>query len=478
MTMQRDDDAWALHSRVLAASRRAGHAIYLGETWGELVFAPEENGVLVLGPPRSGKTSSVVVPNVLAACGPVVAVSTKRDVLDATLSGRARLGECLVFDPTGSVGDLTEARRVGWSPLRSSRTWDGAVLAAEAMVGASREGRNSPDGSHWTERAAALLSPIFHAAAVSDMAFGEVVSAVNRREPERFLGVLARADAEQALDLLKGLTDTEEREQSAIWSTASSVLSGYRTRAAVDSAAVPSFDGDRFVATCSTLYIAAPAEHQTHLAPLVAGVLRDLRTAAYRRFAKAGVVSPVPALFVLDELANIAPLHDLPVLIAEGASQGVVTLACLQDLSQARARYGVAADGFLTLFGTKLVLSGVSDLRTLEALSALAGRHDLTTFTRSSSRVSGRFRRQATVTSTLRSEPRLAVDQLARPPRGSAVAFIGAEPRRIGLTPCFSSPLWSKICLPAARGEAGVTGRDRAPARHRLGATVRDRSDL
>jgi type IV secretion system protein VirD4 len=470
---QRDDDEWTAHCRVLAASRRARHAIVLGETWGELVFAPAENGVLVLGPPRSGKTSSVVVPNVLAASGAVVAVSTKRDVLDATLTARGRLGECLLFDPTASVDAPGDARRVGWSPLRSSHTWDDAVLAAEAMVGASREGRNTADGTHWTERASALLSTVFHAAALGDMAFADVVSAVNRREPGRFRSLLARAGAEQAVDLLTGLTETEEREQSAIWSTASSVLSGYRTRAAVENASMPAFDAARFVSSCSTLYIAAPAEHQLHLAPLVAGVLREIRTAAYRHFSSGGLSQRMQTLFVLDELANIAPLHDLPVLVAEGASQGVVTLACLQDLSQARARYGVAADGFLTLFGCKLVLSGVSDVRTLEALSSLSGRHDVTTLTRSSARVAGRLRRQHTVSSSLRSEPRLAVDELARPPAGTAIAFIGAEPRRIALAPYFSSTTWSRI-VTSTRQERSP---DRLPGPR--GRQIRDaRSDF
>lgn len=477
ITMQADDDAWKLHSRVLAASRRARHAIVLGETWGELVFAPAENGVLVLGPPRSGKTSNIVVPNVLAASGPVVAVSTKRDVLDATLSARAHLGECLVFDPTASIVTLPHARRIGWSPLSASRTWDGAVLAAEAMVGASREGRHTPEGSHWTERAAALLSTLFHAAALSGMPFTDVVSAVNRRAPKPFSSALARAGAEQALDLLAGLTETEEREQSAIWSTASGVLSGYRTQAALENASLPAFPAERFVASCSTLYIAAPAEHQLHLAPLVAGVLREIRTAAYRRFAGSNPDLSPPTLFVLDELANIAPLHDLPVLVAEGASQGVVTLACLQDLSQARARYGVAADGFLTLFGTKLVLGGVSDVRTLEALSTLAGRHDVTTLTRSSMRAAGRLRRQQTVTAALRSEPRLAVDHLARPPSGTAIAFIGAEPRRVDLSPYFSSPTWSRIVEPRKRDELGAGPPFRASVRRRLVERMHDRRD-
>jgi DNA-binding SARP family transcriptional activator len=78
-------------------------------------------------------------------------------------------------------------------------------------------------------------------------------------------------------------------------------------------------------------------------------------------------------LFVLDEVANIAPLPTLPQLASEGVSQGVVTLACLQDLSQARQRWGPAADGFFSLFGTKLIFPGIADHVTLELISALIG---------------------------------------------------------------------------------------------------------
>jgi hypothetical protein len=52
----------------------------------------------------------------------------------------------------------------------------------------------------------------------------------------------------------------------------------------------------------------------------------------------------------LDEVANIAPLQELPQIASEGGGQGLTLLAALQDLSQARARWGKAADGFLTLF--------------------------------------------------------------------------------------------------------------------------------
>ncbi|MGH9918636.1 MAG: TraM recognition domain-containing protein, partial [Nitrososphaerales archaeon] len=86
-----------------------------------------------------------------------------------------------------------------------------------------------------------------------------------------------------------------------------------------------------------------------------------------------------PLVFALDEVAYIAPLPDLPAMVSEGGSQGVVTLACLQDLSQARSRWGDRAEGFLSLFGTTVVLPGIGDVRTLEAMSTLAGEHEIQT---------------------------------------------------------------------------------------------------
>ena len=369
-------------------------------------------------------------------------MSTKVDILAETHRARHLVGDCFLYDPSGTITPPTGVRPTGWSPLVAARTWGGAVLVAEAMVGASREARQRAEGSHWTERAGALLSTIFHGASLQGSSVAEVFSAVNRREPKHFQKALARADAAIPLDLLEGILATEEREQSAIWSTASGVLSGFRTTAALSSTELECLDPAHLVESPSTLYIAAPAEHQAHLAPLVAGMLRDVRTAAYGNGPTDLATKRAPLLLVLDELANIAPLHDLPLLVAEGASQGIITLASLQDLSQARARFGVAAEGFLTLFGTKVVLSGMSDVRTLEALSTLAGRTETTVESVTSSRPIGRFRRQTTRTRTTRSDPRLSVDGLARPPSGTAVVYTGAHAGRVTLTPHFSTSPW------------------------------------
>ena len=120
----------------------------------------------------------------------------------------------------------------------------------------------------------------------------------------------------------------------------------------VISATEPNFDARRFVAGADTVYVCASSRHQDLIAPLVVGLIEDVRAASFERSAARnaaafGTVGPsvppgiwpgveAPVLLALDEAANIAPLPDLPSLVSEGGSQGVLTLACLQDLAQAR----------------------------------------------------------------------------------------------------------------------------------------------
>jgi len=433
-----------------ASSVAHEHGVFLGESRDQLVFAPAQHGVLVLGPPRAGKTTSIVLPNLFCANGSVLAISTKPDLLDATLGARSRLGPVLVFDPSGTI-TRDGVVAVGWSPLGSARDWDQAVLTAESMVGATLRNSGSDQG-HWHERAGALLASLFHGGAILNLSMADIVRAVNRREAAPFLTELGRARSYLAHDLLLGITETDAREQSGIWSTASGVLSAYRTESALASAALTPFDADAFVAGRQTLYICATGDTQAHVGPLIVGLIRDLRTAAYRSAARRLMTSHVdrqeprpPVLLILDELANIAPIHDLPTLIAEGGSQGLVAIACLQDLSQARARWGVAADGFFSLFGAKVVLPGIGDTRTLEAISLLAGDVDVTTRSVSKGprhRILG-GRHTASVSS--RRQRRLPPDAIAIPRAGQAILLLGAKVSAITLTPAFRSPLFAPL---------------------------------
>jgi len=440
-----------------------GHPLYLGEGRGGWVCARREHAALVLGPPRSGKTTSIVVPSVLAAAGPVVSTSTKRDVLDATLGARAQVGRCWVFDPSGSVSTPPGVGRLGWSPVTSGRHWDGAVTMARAMVAAGRAGSGLIDGTHWTERAEALLAPLLHAAALEERAMAEVVRWVNRRDASTAEMALARHGAELAGDSLAGVMATESREQSGIWSTASGVLAAYRSQAALDVASLPATDLRAFVGSADTIYVCAAARRQAQVAPLVVGLLEEVRAATYEAATDVGA-RPVPVLLALDELANVAPLPDLPAIVSEGGSQGLAVLACLQDLSQARARWGIAAEGFPTLFGAKVLLPGIGDVRTLEAISLVCGEIDVPIRSTSWSRAAS-GRRQWTVTWSTTRRRRLAVDELARGHPGAALLLDGDRPPAwLRLTPWHVSEPWRTV---AAEGRTAFLGQLREPGSQR-----------
>ena len=493
-------DNEAIQSDVLAEVRARscahGHGLYVGTGH----WAPPEVGMLVIGPPRAGKTSCLVIPNVMAANGAVLSTSTKNDVMAATAPARLRVGPCFMFDPGGQTPAVDGVDRLAWSPVPASVTWDGALAMARAMVGASRPGAGLLDASHWTERAEAMLAPLLHAASLDAWEMSDVLGWVNRRDAapaESILRAHRRSGgASLAGDLLSGITSGEDRELSGIWSTASGALAAYRSESVLASTrtnagAQSQFSAENFVAGSGTIYVCADTRVQALTAPLVAGLIEEVRRAAYGRGTAGaqGSRSNPPVLLALDEAANIAPLADLPAMVSEGGSQGLLTMACLQDLSQARSRWGPAADGFLSLFGTKVILPGVGDVRTLQALSSLAGSEEVMirsrTFTPRSSWLrpsrggpmpSEKDRGRVTTTHATRRQPRLPVDAIARGRPQSALMIDGADqPSWVTLSPWYSARPWRDLGQPGAALDGAERG-IRSPANP--ASTVKPRTSL
>ncbi len=306
----------------------------------------------------------------------------------------------------------------------------------------------SPSELHWNERAGALLSTLLHAAAVDSLRMPDVLRWIDRHDGTRPLEILAGATGADSTptDLLAGIVATDSREQSGIWSTTSGVLAAYRTEAAMASTAAPAPSWQEFCDGPNTLYVCSTGRRQRQFAPLVVATVGDVRDAAYERSRHSDGATPV--LLALDEVANIAPIPDLPAMVSEGASQGLLVLACLQDLSQARSRWGTAADGFLSLFGTTVVLPGIADTTTLRDLSALAGERSVPTETLSRAVGSWGRLRPSTSLSTTR-EPRLPVDAIARGHPGRA-HVLGPDKAmaEVELTPAHRDEPWRGLVTP------------------------------
>ena len=467
------------HRAAQSASVASGHGMYLGHRESDWMFAPPEQSVLVLGPPRSGKTSSLIIPNLLVASGPAVSTSTKPDVMATTATARSRVGECLIFDPAGATDAPGGLRPIRWSPIQGCHTWDGALSAARSLITVGMASASGPTAAvrhdHWSDRAEALIAPLLHAAARDGADMRTVLSWIDRRRALPAQQILAAAPGDAAglaADLLNGVTCTDERELSGIWSTASGAVGGYRTERALAATADPDFDPAAFVESSDTLYICASGRRQGLVAPMVVGIIEDIRTATYDSRAHQRPVADrrPPVLLALDEAANIAPLPDLPSMVSEGGGQGLTTLACFQDLSQAKQRWGHAADGFLSLFGTTVVLPGIGDVVTLDALSVLAGEEEVGTRSLSSGRtptgralsdaVTGGALRHTLTSATVRRR-RLPPDVITRGRPEHALAF--DEHNQVGwvpLSPSHGTELWQTITGPTRhRGLVRDVGR-------------------
>ena len=129
-----------------------------------VVSASARGAALVIGPPGSGKTQSVIMPSVAYAPGAVVSTSMKAEVLAATHVARSLRGTCWLFDPSGAS---VPAGMVGlrWNPLCDVTDWDAARSVAARLAGPSRAGAGaSHEGDHWTDRAKTWLSVLLYAA--------------------------------------------------------------------------------------------------------------------------------------------------------------------------------------------------------------------------------------------------------------------------------------------------------------------------
>jgi type IV secretory pathway TraG/TraD family ATPase VirD4 len=433
-------------SGVLDEVRRLGGGVFLGvASRGAWRVSRPERAVLVLGPPRSGKTSAIVIPALLAHDGPAVSTSTKPDVLAACETSRGQLGRVWRFDPCGSAqADDSSASELRWSPVACAGDWDGALLTARAMVVGSGVGHGTTDANHWARRAQALLAPLLHAAALSELGMDQVHAWVLHHDLDTPGVVLRNAGAELGCGIVIGLQNTEARERSSILSAAADALDAYSSASALAAAADPNFDAEAFVRSKDTIFIHAPAELQQLAAPLVCGLLAQIRAATYRAHA-AGQL-PGRVLFALDEVANIAPLAELPQSAAEGGGQGLVLLAALQDLSQARARWGPAADGFLTLFGGKLILPGIAEKETLETISVALGEYDRQVRSTTRTRVPSSWFAHRGETLSIQRQRILSPGEIAGIPAGHGLYLDGLAWELLKLTPAHAVEPWRSLC--------------------------------
>jgi hypothetical protein len=344
-----------------------------------LIAVQEHAQICAIATPHSGATSGLIAPAVLEHEGPVVTTSVKRDVMRATLARRQRMGETYVWDP---FGDYSNA----WDPLYGCEEWSHALTVARWLGHALAFGETD-SAEYYDEAAQELSAPLLHAAALSrDRTIVDAYRWVRDRDVETPAGILTDAGAQDAAARLRGVYGFNERRRDAIISAVQFQLKAYGHPAVARTARrgrgiTPEalFDG-----RANTIYVVAGREHQRLLAPLVVTMLSSLVHYAYElEQHERRRISP-PALFALDETAQIAPLQELPQILAVSHDIGMRFVTVWHSLAQMRERYGMeSAAEILAVSQAKIFLGSMTDEATRHELLRLLGKgadeHDGTT---------------------------------------------------------------------------------------------------
>ncbi|MBC9719130.1 type VI secretion protein [Streptomyces sp. TRM66268-LWL] len=304
---------------------------------------PRQRQPLILGGPRTRKPLAVQA--IQDAEGAAVIVTSDPTVWEDTKDARAKLGPVLLYDP-GHLCDTPA--RMHWNPAVGCEDKQTAKQRAEALLAPVRPTAKLDAATAAT--AETLLRSYLHAAALDSRAFKHVhrwAQGSNVQEAVRTLRTHTKAAPGSAGELEAELTAHPERRDMAqeLTARALSSLFSIHIREACTPNRTDALTLDSFADEGGTLYVVGEAIEDPRTQPgamplltaLVSSVVERGRRMAER--SSAGRLDP-PLTLVLDDVAAVAPLPQLPELLTPGTEhQGLVTLALLRSREQGRSRW-------------------------------------------------------------------------------------------------------------------------------------------
>ncbi|MFP5377710.1 MAG: type IV secretory system conjugative DNA transfer family protein, partial [Acidimicrobiia bacterium] len=201
----------------------------------------------------------------------------------------------------------------------------------------------------------------------------EVEAKVRRAIEE---SVVEEAQSSGDLDALvaaESLWAHEERLRGSIYGTVQNVLLTWSDPMVAAVGERNDIDLDAWLSGPNTIYVVATPDEQERLRPVFTVLVQQVVRRAYEVANLHGGTLPLPALVLLDEAGNIAPLKDLPAYASTARSHGISLVSVWQDQAQIRALYGTRAPTVLNNHRAKIFGTGISDADTLEYVSRLVG---------------------------------------------------------------------------------------------------------
>lgn len=361
------------------------YGVPLGSAHGVPLLGSFEDSYLVVAPPRAGK-SALLGGIVLDHPGPVLATSTRPDLVTWTAGPRGTRGPVYVFNPEG-LGDGSMPSTLRWSPVAGCENPAVALERARALMRGAAGTAGVQDAAFWTGSQARLLPGLLNAAAAADKSLADVYAWIRDPLDDTPLRILERHPLAQhawAQDLAQ-IVQGPDRTRDSIFQTLALTFS-FMANPAVRHTVTPTpnepaFDPHRFLAEGATLYLLGQdmgSAESGSIAPLFTAITSAVWEAARGSAAASpgGRLDP-PLLLALDEVANICPVP-LAQWSAQAGGSGTTLVAVVQSPSQLVSRWGPAdARTVWNSCTVKGILGGLSLPEDLDDVSRLIGEAEI-----------------------------------------------------------------------------------------------------
>lgn len=436
--------------------------ILLGNLQGsrhEVRMGFEDVAVAIMAP-RSGKTTSLAIPSMLGAPGPVLLTSNKAagDAFTTAYEARARAGAVWTMDPQQIAH---AAREMWWNPLASATTLDGANRLAGHFLAASVDA--SQQGDFWSKAGSNILSQLLLAAALDERPITDIMQWLAFPADRTPLDILRDHDFAAVAAQLKGTVEGPPETRDGIYETArqyaSALLNAEIAAWVTPQKDVREFRPEQFVTSTDTLFLLSK-DGGGGASALIAACADSVMRAATAQAEHAGGRLDPPMLAILDEAANVCKISDLPDLYSHLGSRGIIPITILQSYRQGQKVWGDAGmDAMWSAATVKVIGSGIDDPDFADKLSRLIGDHDVETTSTSHSE-SGK-----STSVSMRQERILPPDAIRALPKGTALCFAtGMRAAMLDLRPWYRDPGAEELSAASARASQAITAR--AVAKH------------
>lgn len=329
--------------------------------------------LLTIAPTRSGKGTTLIIPNLLTYRGSALVIDPKGENAMITADQRAAMGQTVhVVDPWLITG-MTPARfnPLDWLVPGDPDITENAMLLADALIVSDGKGE-----AFWVEEAKALLQGLIlyvatderergrrHLGRVRDLLLldGVTLPHLFHRMTESPHHVIASTGARclQKDDKLLANVLASAQAQTHF-------LDSARIR---ENLSVSDFRFEDLKAGKTTIYLVLPADRLTAFGRWLRLLIQQAITVNARDIA---TKPDKPVLFLLDEMPALGRLSTVEQAYGLMAGFGMQLWGIVQDAAQLRHIYGQSWEGFVANSGA-ITYSGSRDRMTADYFSALCG---------------------------------------------------------------------------------------------------------